>query len=240
LFFDISNFSADRTISFPNASGTATLNERNEIITGLWTFSANTVARDIDPNTTGAQDLGNTSKRWNNIWLANGLYMAGLQMIDGSRNIGNAATISTSAGGTITGHNITVNSGAFRLSNTTAMYRGTAGTDAIITSGNLGRFSSLAIGATYAGRTEVIDSSRNASFVNCDVSGDYKVDGNEVVSSGGVFTGPGLLTTVAGVGCTAINIYQSGWYFGVTGPTTFTTVDGKTVTVRGGVIISIV
>jgi hypothetical protein len=72
------------------------------------------------------------------------------------------------------------------------------------------------------------------------MSGVYKMDGDEIINASKQFIGAGLVSTTAAVGCTAINIYQSGWYYGVTGPTTFTTVDSKTVTVHGGVITSIV
>lgn len=88
--------------------------------------------------------------------------------------------------------------------------------------------------------TQVIDASRNFAGVNCDMSGVYKMDGVEVINASKAFVGAGVACTTAGLGGTGHNTYQSGWFYGVTGPTTFTTVDSKTVTVRGGIITSIV
>jgi hypothetical protein len=62
-----------------------------------------------------------------------------------------------------------------------------------------------------------------------------------VVDSSAQFVGYGVSCPSYGIGGAGHNTYQGGaWYYGVVGPTTFTTADGKTVTVRGGVITSIV
>jgi len=88
--------------------------------------------------------------------------------------------------------------------------------------------------------TDIIDTSKNASFVNIDASGVYKMDGTTIIDSSGAFIGAGVASTTNGIGGTGHATYQSGWYYGETGPTTFTTTDGKTVTVRGGIITLIV
>ena len=87
-----------------------------------------------------------------------------------------------------------------------------------------------------------IDAGTGVVFARTSLSslGNIKVNNSEVINSSKQFVGAGALCTGGAGGFQAINIYQSGWYYGVTGPTTFTTVDGKTVTVRGGAIVSIV
>ena len=82
--------------------------------------------------------------------------------------------------------------------------------------------------------------SGSSSYFNTTSSATYRVNGSTVINSSGAFVGAGVSCTANGVGGTGHNVYQSGWYYGVTGPSTFTTTDGKTVTVRGGIITSIV
>jgi hypothetical protein len=99
----------------------------------------------------------------------------------------------------------------------------------------------LALAASN-GASKIIMSANGTStgnFINV-VDGSYEVDGSTVINESKQFVGAGVAMTTAACGATAMNVYQSGWYYGVTGPTTFTTVDSKTVTVRGGVIVSIV
>lgn len=69
-------------------------------------------------------------------------------------------------------------------------------------------------------------------------TGSLQMGGSTVINTSAQFVGGGVNCN-AGVGATGFNIY-GGSYFGVAGPTTFTTTDGKTVTVRGGIITSIV
>jgi len=96
-----------------------------------------------------------------------------------------------------------------------------------------GSGSYAAFGAYKVSSTTVIDSSLVADFAS------IKIGGTETINSSRQFVGAGVACTGGGIGGTGFNVYQSGWYYGVTGPSTFTTSDGKTVTVRGGIIVSI-
>jgi hypothetical protein len=59
-------------------------------------------------------------------------------------------------------------------------------------------------------------------------------------ASQAVLTPTGLVVS-GGIGATGFNPFVGGTqYYGVTSPANFTTADGKTVTVRGGAIVSIV
>jgi hypothetical protein len=108
------------------------------------------------------------------------------------------------------------------------------GTDIIDTSKNA-NMNSYSINGTG-----VIDSSRGVTCVDVNATGVYKMDGTTIIDTAGAFIGAGVACTANGIGGTGYATYQSGWYYGETGPTTFTTTDGKTVTVRGGIITLIV
>lgn len=85
--------------------------------------------------------------------------------------------------------------------------------------------------------TTVISASRDITGVDINATGVYKVDGTNVINSSGAFVGAGVDVGANGISCGNYNL--NGGHVGVAGPTTFTTVDGKTVTVRGGIITNI-
>lgn len=60
--------------------------------------------------------------------------------------------------------------------------------------------------------TTVIDASRNGSFVNCDVSGTYKMDGTDIINVSGQFVGPGALMGASGCGAGGFNPWNGSGY----------------------------
>lgn len=87
---------------------------------------------------------------------------------------------------------------------------------------------------TIAGTT-VIDYNRYAYLAKLNISGF-----GDVINTSGQFIGAGLYTLSYGAAAAGFNPYVGGTqYYGVASDT-FTTVDGKTATVKGGVIVSLV
>jgi hypothetical protein len=66
-----------------------------------------------------------------------------------------------------------------------------------------------------------------------------KSDGKILIDRNGSFTGPGI-NTPGGVGCAGVNPLVSGTQWNGVASATFTTADGHTITVKGGVIVQIV
>jgi len=155
--------------------------------------------------------------------------ISGTVSFGGSISVNIAVTTAAITANTPTGTALTVNAGSAIMA--TGQFVGAGG---VSTSGVINTTNAFQISGTA-----VIDSGRSGHFVDIDASGAYKMDGSEIINTSKQFVGAGVVCTTAGIGGTGFNVYQSGWYYGVTGPTSFTTADGKTVTVRGGVIVSI-
>jgi hypothetical protein len=147
----------------------------------------------------------------------------------------NAGTVNVGSGGiTIAGTNCTISLGSTGLI--------MSGTAPGIQAGNILAGGSLTFGTSLIGPSgnTVVDSSRNITGVDLNITGVYKMDGTEIINTSGAFVGAGVACTANGIGGTGVAVYQSGWYYGVVGPSTFTTNDGKTATVRGGIITDLV
>jgi hypothetical protein len=81
-----------------------------------------------------------------------------------------------------------------------------------------------------------VSTAGNIQGVDINATGVYKVDGVEVVNAAGAFVGAGVDVGSQGISCGGYSF--DGGFNGVT--TTFTEHTGKTVTVKGGIITSIV
>jgi hypothetical protein len=76
----------------------------------------------------------------------------------------------------------------------------------------------------------------------------FRVGGTTVINASGnwnsgyatAFTGPGVNCPDNGVACAGVNPKVGGVQYNGWSSATFTTADGKTVTVKGGIIVSVV
>jgi hypothetical protein len=70
--------------------------------------------------------------------------------------------------------------------------------------------------------------------------GAYKVNTNTVINSSGAFVGAGVNCPSNGIAGSGFNPNVGGTQYFGTSSATFTTTDGKTVTVKGGAVVSVV
>jgi len=169
-----------------------------------------------------------------------GFYIGSTKVIDNAAKLWPSAIDAGSGsitGGIITGDqfqgtNFSIDSSGNLTANSLTSYSAVTGYTGIYV-GSGGAYQAIDSSAKFIGQGGV-----DTSGVVDGASG-FKVNGTEVINSSKQFVGGGVACPSSGIGGSGFNIYQSGWYYGVTGPTTFTTNDGKTVTVRGGIITSI-
>lgn len=110
-------------------------------------------------------------------------------------------------------------------------------------------FNATATGSSYVfqgnGGTFVVDGNGNISGAGqVNMTGAYKRGGTTVIDTSNSFVGNGVAVGSAGIGGGAFALWSGSGYttpIGTIGtPTTFTTVDGKTVYVAGSIIVAVV